>query len=41
MKIPINLASQPFRRDRPMVAASIGVSLLLVAHAGRADLSAR
>jgi Tfp pilus assembly protein PilN len=31
MKIPINLASQPFRRDRPMVAASIAVSLLLMA----------
>jgi type IV pilus assembly protein PilN len=29
MKIPINLASQPFRRDRPMVAASIVVSLAL------------
>jgi len=31
MKIPINLASQPFRRDRPMVAASIAVSLALAA----------
>jgi type IV pilus assembly protein PilN len=31
MKIPINLASQPFRRDRAMLAASIGVSLLLAA----------
>jgi type IV pilus assembly protein PilN len=29
MKIPINLASQPFRRDRPMMAASIVVSLAL------------
>lgn len=29
MKIPINLASQPFRRDRPMVAASIAVTLAL------------
>ena len=29
MTIPINLASQPFRRDRPMVAASILVSLAL------------
>lgn len=29
MKIPINLASQPFRRDRAMLAASIAVSLLL------------
>lgn len=31
MKIPINLASQPFRRDRPMVAASIAVSAALTA----------
>jgi type IV pilus assembly protein PilN len=31
MKIPINLASQPFRRDRAMFLASVGVSLLLVA----------
>jgi len=31
MKIPINLASQPFRRDRAMLAASIGVSLALCA----------
>src|SRR5437016_1564950 len=30
MKIPINLASQPFRRDRAMVAASLAVSALLV-----------
>ncbi len=30
MKIPINLASQPFRRDRAMLAASIAVSVLLV-----------
>jgi type IV pilus assembly protein PilN len=29
MKIPINLASQPFRRDRALLAASIAVSLLL------------
>ena len=29
MKIPINLASQPFRRDRAMLAASIAVTLLL------------
>lgn len=34
MRIPINLASQPFRRDRAMVAASIAVSLLLVATLG-------
>jgi len=30
MKIPINLASQPFRRDRAMLAASIAVSVLLL-----------
>ncbi len=30
MKIPINLASQPFRRDRAMVVASAAVSVLLV-----------
>src|ERR1700722_19752299 len=29
MKIPINLASQPFRRDRPMGAAAIGVTAAL------------
>jgi type IV pilus assembly protein PilN len=29
MKIPINLASQPFRRDRAMMIASLLVSLLL------------
>ncbi len=34
MKIPINLASQPFRRDRAMLAASIAVSVLLVATLG-------
>jgi Tfp pilus assembly protein PilN len=34
MKIPINLASQPFRRDRAMVAASIAVCVLLVATLG-------
>ena len=34
MKIPINLASQPFRRDRAMVAASVAVSLILVATLG-------
>jgi type IV pilus assembly protein PilN len=32
--IPINLASQPFRRDRAMVAASIAVSILLIATLG-------
>jgi hypothetical protein len=30
MKAPINLASQPFRRDRAMIAASIAVSVVLV-----------
>lgn len=30
MKIPINLASQPFRRDRAMLAASAAVGVLLV-----------
>ena len=34
MKIPINLASQPFRRDRPMLLASVAVSLLLVGSLG-------
>lgn len=29
MRIPINLASQPFRRDRAMLAASIAVCVLL------------
>jgi len=30
MKIPVNLASQPFRRDRAMIVASIAVGVLLV-----------
>ena len=34
MKIPINLASQPFRRDRAMMAASVAVCVLLVATLG-------
>jgi Tfp pilus assembly protein PilN len=29
MKLPINLASQPFRRDRAMVVSSLAVSALL------------
>jgi len=29
MKIPVNLASQPFRRDRAMLVASIAVCVLL------------
>jgi hypothetical protein len=31
MKIPINLASQPFRRDRALLVASLAVGILLVA----------
>jgi len=31
MKIPINLASEPFRKDRAMLAASLAVGVLLVA----------
>ena len=31
MKIPINLASQPFRRDRAMFLASAAVAILLIA----------
>ena len=34
MRIPINLASQPFRRDRAMLAASLAVCLLLVGTLG-------
>jgi type IV pilus assembly protein PilN len=34
MKIPINLASQPFRRDRPMLVASLAISLLLIGTLG-------
>ena len=34
MKIPINLASQPFRRDRAMLAASIAVTVLLLGTLG-------
>jgi type IV pilus assembly protein PilN len=34
MKIPINLASQPFRRDRALLAASVAVSALLVVTLG-------
>jgi Tfp pilus assembly protein PilN len=30
MRIPINLASQPFRRDRAMIVASVAVGVLLV-----------
>jgi type IV pilus assembly protein PilN len=34
MRIPINLASQPFRRDRPMLVGSTAVAVLLVATLG-------
>jgi Tfp pilus assembly protein PilN len=34
MKISINLASQPFRRDRAMIVASLAVCLLLVVSLG-------
>ena len=34
MKIPINLSSQPFRRDRAVLALSIAVSLMLVVTLG-------
>jgi Tfp pilus assembly protein PilN len=34
MKIPINLASQPFRRDRAMIVASTFVCLVLAASLG-------
>lgn len=30
MRIPINLASEPFRRDRPLVAGSVAVGVLLL-----------
>jgi hypothetical protein len=30
MRIPINLASEPFRRDRPLIVASTVVSVLLL-----------
>jgi type IV pilus assembly protein PilN len=29
MRIPVNLASDPFRRDRPMIVATVTVGLLL------------
>jgi Tfp pilus assembly protein PilN len=34
MKIPLNLASQPFRRDRALLVASLGVCAALVATLG-------
>lgn len=30
IRVPINLASEPFRRDRPMLVASVAVGVLLV-----------
>jgi hypothetical protein len=30
MRVAINLASEPFRRDRPLIAGSVAVGLLLV-----------
>ncbi len=30
MRIPVNLANEPFRRDRPMVVASGAVAVLLL-----------
>ena len=30
MRVPINLASEPFRRDRPLIAASAAVGLMLM-----------
>lgn len=30
MRMPINLASQPFRRDRPVVAATVALSVALL-----------
>jgi type IV pilus assembly protein PilN len=34
MKVPINLASEPFRRDRPLIAGSVAVGLLLIGMLG-------
>jgi type IV pilus assembly protein PilN len=34
MRIPINLASEPFRRDRPMLVGSVACCLLLTALLG-------
>jgi Tfp pilus assembly protein PilN len=34
MKIPINLASEPFRRDRPMLIGSAAVAVLMVISLG-------
>ena len=29
IRVPINLASEPFRRDRPMLVASVGIAIVL------------
>jgi type IV pilus assembly protein PilN len=34
MRVPINLASEPFRRDRPMLLASVAVSAALLVTLG-------
>jgi Tfp pilus assembly protein PilN len=31
MRIPVNLASEPFRRDRPLIIGSVAAGLLLIA----------
>jgi type IV pilus assembly protein PilN len=41
MKAPINLASQPFRRDRAMLVASVAVSVLLAGSLGGLIMLAR
>jgi type IV pilus assembly protein PilN len=41
MKLAINLASQPFRRDRAMIAASVAVAALLAASLGALIVLAR
>jgi type IV pilus assembly protein PilN len=41
MKIAINLASQPFRRDRPMFVASVAVCVLLLGTLGALIMLAR
>ena len=41
MKLSINLASQPFRRDRAMVVASVAVAILLLGSLGALIMLAR
>ena len=38
MRIGVNLASEPFRRDRPMIIASRAVAFLLVVSLGAAHV---